>query len=71
MSPCQQGTEELEGDAKILVYFDGWRGGETAGGEPSEHTGSWEDFVQRMRKSLSTKSRSKPNVENTRPVGQD
>lgn len=41
------------------------------GREPYELAGSWEDFVQRMRKSLSTKIRSKPNVENIGPVGQD
>lgn len=45
-----------------IVYFDRWRGGDVSGGEPSEHSGSWEDSgVQRMRKPLSTKSRSKLN----------
>lgn len=42
-----------------------------AGGEPSKLAGSWEDSgIQRMRKSLSAKGRSKQDTGNAGPEGQ-
>lgn len=50
---------------KYEFIFIGEEEEEMSGGGPSEFAGSWEDFgVQRMRKSLSTESRSKLNFQN-------